>query len=88
MVFPFLPAQHIQLMFIRIESLVPPYGKMCELIVYICQPRIEQCITSLFVSAIIGQGYFGMFSFTLPLVPECLYAIQADISISSWENPS
>ena len=46
---------------------MPPNGKMCELINYICQPRIEhpvfdppvgQCTTSLFVSVILGRGWF------------------------------
>ena len=28
-------------MFVRIESIVPPNGKMCEMIDYVCQPWIE-----------------------------------------------
>ena len=41
MVLSFLSAQNIQSMFIRIESLVPPNRKMCELITYICSPGID-----------------------------------------------
>ena len=41
MALPFLPAQHIQSTFVRIESLVPPNGKMLKLINYVCQPWIE-----------------------------------------------
>ena len=44
MTLPFLPAQHIQSMFVKIESLVPPNGKMCEFIIYVCQPWIEHYI--------------------------------------------
>ena len=36
----FLPTQHIQSMFVRIESLVLPNGKMCQLITYVCKPWI------------------------------------------------
>ena len=38
---PFLPAEHIQSMFVRIESLVPPNGERCELINYFFQPWVE-----------------------------------------------
>ena len=41
MVLPFLPAQDIKSMFIGIEYLVPPNGKMSELINYVCQTWIE-----------------------------------------------
>ena len=41
MALPFLPAQHIQSMFVRTESLVLPNGKMCKLINYVCQPWIK-----------------------------------------------
>ena len=41
MALPFLPARHIQTMFIKTESLVLPNGKICELINYICQLLIE-----------------------------------------------
>ena len=69
MALPFLPAHHKESMFISIESIVPPNGKMCEfnMFLYFYQPWIEhpvffpnvgQCSTSLFVSTIIGQGHF------------------------------
>ena len=40
-VLPFLSAQHIQSMFVRIEPLVPPRRNLGELITYVCQPWIE-----------------------------------------------
>ena len=89
MALPFLPFQHIQSKFVRIESLVSPIGKMHKLINYICQPWIEQ---SVFVphcwtvynikanSAIIDYGCFGMVQFTLSLDHDCFYDICAVVS--------
>ena len=41
MTLPLLPAQHIQSMYVRTESLVLPNGNLCELINYVCQLWIE-----------------------------------------------
>ena len=43
-VLPFLPAQHIQSMFVRIKYLVPRNVKICEFINYVCQPWIEHLV--------------------------------------------
>ena len=89
----FLPAQHIQSMFVRIESLVPPNGKLCELINYVCQsniqcslPTVGQCTTSLSVSAITGRGRFGTVLFTFPIVPVCTVYVLFLTSVHR-ENP-
>ena len=68
----------MQSMFVRIESLVPQNGKMCELINYVCQPWIEhpvffasvgQSTSSQSVSSILGRGRFD--NVDLPLVRDC-----------------
>ena len=75
MTLPFLPAQHIQSMFVRIESLVPPNGEMCELINYVWQPWIEHSFCSPLLDSVqhrsLVQPYVGGVPFSLPLVPVC-----------------
>ena len=82
MALPFLSAQHKQSMFVRIEPLVPPNGKMYQLINSVCLPWIEhpvfvptvgQCTTRHSVHAIIGGGRFV--SFSLSPVPDRLYVL-------------
>ena len=97
MALPFLPAQHIQSTFVGIESLVPQNGKMCELINYVFQSRIEHtvfvthCWTMYHTTVRFSHNKavrFGTVPFTLPLVPDYSYRKCADFSVNLSRNPS
>ena len=66
-ILPFLSAKLLQSMFVRIESLVPPNGKMCDLINYVCQPWIEhpvfdaRCWTVYHITVPVSHNRSGSF---------------------------
>ena len=87
MAIQYLSTQHTQSVFVRIESQVPPNGKMCELINYVCQlwikhplfPIVGQCTTSQSFLAISGHGQFNLFLFT------CFYLGVDPLSYFSYQ---
>ena len=89
-------AQHILSMFLRIESLVPPNGKMLKLINYVCLPWIELPVYHItlpfghYRSGEVGGGggLWGTVPFTLPFVLDSLYDIRVVVSGSSSGNVS
>ena len=92
MALPFLPAQHIQSMFVRIEIVMPPNGNMYEVIptsanresnIQCLLPTVGQSL-----SAIISWDHFSMVPFSLLPVPDFVYGIRAIFSVGSSGDPS
>ena len=92
MALPFLPAQHLQSMFVRIEIVMPPNGNMCEVIPTSANRELNiQCLLPTVgqsLPAIISWDRFSTVPFSLLPISDFVYGIRAIFNVGSSGNPS